>query len=541
MTFMAFPASTAALDIGSRFVETARRLGPQPALIHRGKTTTFSDLGCEVELLARGLLRAGLARNERVAVLIPPSRDFFAATFALFRAGATPVLIDPGIGFANMGAALAEAAPDAFVGSAKAHLARVLGRWAPTARLQVVCSTVSFGLRTLGDIRALGDSLGSLPLPMLTGSRAAILFTSGSTGAPKGAVYEHSMFAAQVEILRGMFGVTEGEVSLATFPLFGLFDAALGLTVVIPEMDFTNPGTVDPMAIVAPIQTYGVQQLFGSPALLDSVGRFGQRYAIALPTLKRVMSAGAPVPAKTLRRFAAMLDPDVPIHTPYGATEALPVTSIDSREILNETAVRTARGEGVCVGRPVNGVEVAVIETHEAPIKIWSDSLRVLKGQVGEIAVKGPVVTGEYFRRAEDTAKAKIAAENGFWHRMGDLGYFDDKGRLWLCGRKAHLVKTTNGDLYTDCVEGIFNVHPAVKRTALVGVKTTPVLCVELDPGTTTPNDTLKKELLELGESRAFTKDVRHILFHPSFPVDIRHNTKIFREQLAVWAAHELK
>jgi acyl-coenzyme A synthetase/AMP-(fatty) acid ligase len=369
--------------------------------------------------------------------------------------------------------------------------------------------------------------------------RAAILFTSGSTGAPKGAVYEHSMFSAQVDQLRELFDIKEGEVSLATFPLFGLFDVALGQTVVIPDMDFTRPGQVDPMAIIVPTQKYLIHQLFGSPALLDRVGRFGAAHGIALPTLKRVMSAGAPVPAKTLALFSRMLNQNVPIYTPYGATEALPVALTSSFEILEETAAKTLRGEGICVGKPVPGIEVAVIRIEEGPIKTWTDDLRASRGHVGEIAVKGPVVTGEYFRRIEDMAKAKIGDGKTFWHRMGDLGYFDALGRLWFCGRKAHRVKTEKGEHYTICVEGVFNAHPKVKRTALVGVGLNPVLCVELEPGTA-PSEELKKQILDIAGRPDFTRDIKDVLFHPSFPVDTRHNAKINREALALWAGRQL-
>ncbi len=531
-------ATAAATDLGSRLLDSAKRLGVQPALIHHDAVTTYAELGRDVELLAQGFLRAGFKKNDRVAVLIPPSRDFFAVSFALFRAGVTPVLVDPGIGFFNMSRCLAEAAPDAFVGSAKAHIARAAGGWAPTARLKVVAGGPSLGLPTLETMRELGRARTLDLPPVPADGRAAILFTSGSTGAPKGAVYEHSMFSAQVDQLRELFDIKEGESSLATFPLFGLFDVALGLTVVIPDMDFTRPGLVDPMAIVVPVQQYRVHQLFGSPALLDRVGRFGAKHGIALHTLKRVMSAGAPVPAKALALFGKMLNSEVPIYTPYGATEALPVALTSSFEILDETAAKTLRGEGICVGRPVKGIEVAVIQIEEGQIKTWSEDLRVARGTVGEIAVKGPVVTGEYLS-VEDMAKAKIGDGKSFWHRMGDLGYFDDLGRLWFCGRKAHRVRTEKGEHYTICVEGVFNAHPKVKRTALVGVGLNPVLCVELEPGTN-PSDALKNEILNLAGRPEFTQDIKDLLFHPGFPVDTRHNAKINRDALAVWAGARL-
>lgn len=521
-------------DVAGRFLEVARRRGKAPALVHRGRETSFAQLAEDVERLAAGLARAGLRPGERAALLVPPSRDFVACSFALFRLGAVPVLIDPGIGFKNFGRCLAEAEPAAFLGSPKAHLARLLGRWAPSASLSIVADGKVPGLWNTRELRRMGSPGGGAA----PSDPAAILFTSGSTGAPKGAVYTHAMFGAQLDLLRELFDVKEGEVSVATFPLFALFDAALGLTCVLPEMDFTRPGSVDPAAVIGPLQARRARQLFGSPALIDRLGRYGERHGVALPDLTRVMSAGAPVPARTLERFSRMLRPGTPVHTPYGATEALPVALIDSREILGGTAEATRAGKGVCVGRPVRGVEAAVIRISDEPISSWDESLRVPAGTVGEIAVKGPVVSREYFRRPEATAAAKIADGDGVRHRMGDLGYLDTEGRLWFCGRKAHRVSTAKGDLYTICVEGVFNGHPNVKRTALVGVGDKPVLCVEPEPGTNT--EELTRELLSLGARNPLTAPITTILYHPSFPVDIRHNAKIFREKLAVWAAGEL-
>lgn len=527
-------------DVAGRFLEVAARLGDAPALIHRGRAASFAELAAEVERLAAGLRRAGLQPGERAALLVPPSRDFFACTFALFRVGAVPVLIDPGIGFKNMGRCLEDAQPAAFIGSPKAHVARWLGRWAKSARLSLVADGKIPGLWNTRELRGVGGR-GEFSAPSAPAdAAAAILFTSGSTGTPKGAVYTHGIFSAQVELLRELFDIREGEVSVPTFPLFALFDVALGMTAVIPKMDFTRPGSVDPAAIIGPLQKHRAQQLFGSPALLDRVGRYGARHGVALPHLRRVMSAGAPVPAKVLARFKEMLGVGVPIHTPYGATEALPVALISVPEILNETAAMTAEGHGVCVGRPVRGMDADVITISDGPVHTWSESLRVRPGEIGEIVVKGDVVTREYFRLPQATALAKIRDGASVRHRMGDLGYFDERGRLWFCGRKSQRVKTDEGELYTIPVEGVFNAHPSVKRTALVGVGRTPVLCVELEPGTKTPEEDLTRELLALGRKCDHTRSIKTILYHPSFPVDIRHNAKIFREKLAAWAAERL-
>jgi len=515
----------------------------------KGFTLTFSELDSWSSTLAAGFIKAGIVRGTRTALLVPPSPELFAITFALFKAGAIPVFIDPGIGASNMKGCLAEAAPTAFIGIPKAHLARRLLGWG-RASLRIFI-TVNGG-RFWGGIplRALEkSSSGNYFIPADTDrdETAAILFTSGSTGPPKGVIYSHGNFAAQIEALQEIYAIQPGEIDLPTFPLFALFAPALGMTALIPEMDFTRPGMVDPLKIIATAIKYRATTMFGSPALLNRVGRYGEAEGITLPDMKRVISAGAPVPAATLERFAQLLPEGAEIFTPYGATEALPVCSIGSREILAETATASGKGNGICVGRPVKGLSLAVIAISDAPVGLWSDALRVPTGKIGEIVVRGPQVTAAYFNRPEATRLAKITdPDGGFWHRMGDLGYLDASGRVWFCGRKSHRLLTADGPLYTIPVEGVFNTHPEVFRTALVGIGTPgnqrPVLCVELEKGVSSSwKELIRTELLEIGAGFPHTAGIRDVLFHPAFPVDIRHNAKIFREKLAVWAAGKIK
>jgi acyl-CoA synthetase (AMP-forming)/AMP-acid ligase II len=353
------------------------------------------------------------------------------------------------------------------------------------------------------------------------------------------------MFTAQVEMLRKLYNIQPGDIDLQTFPLFGLFAPALGMTTIVPDMDATRPAQVDPGKIIEAIDNFGVTNLFGSPALLNRVGRFGVEQKIKLPSLRRVLSAGAPVSAEIIERFTKLLAPGVQIHTPYGATEALPVCSIGSDEVLNDTRARTQNGAGVCVGKPVADIELRIIRISDSPIPAWSDDLVLPHGQIGEITVKGPQVTREYYHRPESTALAKILAGDTFYHRMGDLGYLDEHGRVWFCGRKSHRVITATETLFTIMCEAVFNTHPQIYRTALVGVgapgAARPVICVELEKDAEhADRGALHKDLAALAASQAHTKNISTFLFHPAFPVDIRHNAKIFREKLAVWAARKL-
>src|SRR5690606_23630968 len=370
---------------------------------------------------------------------------------------------------------------------------------------------------------------------------AGILFTSGSTGVPKGVVYGHRHFVAQVDMLRSAFGIAPGGEDLPTFPPFALFDPALGLTSIIPDMDPTRPAKADPRKLHAAIARFGVTQLFGSPALMRARADHGA----PLPTVSRVTSAGAPVPAEAVARMRGLPPGDAQFWPPYGATECLPVAVIEGRELVT-LRERTATGAGTCVGRPVPPNEVRIIRITDEAIPEWSDALLASTGQVGALPGGGPAATDAYCRRDAQTALAKSREGGRVVHRMGDLGWFDGEGRLWFCGRKSQRVVTAGRTLCTEQVEPVFDAHPEVRRTALVGLgergAQRPLLCVELLPGVgRDAHARIAAELRHIGEGHVHTAHVALFAFHPAFPVDIRHNAKIGREKLAVWAARQLR
>lgn len=506
---------------------------------------SFKELAHETNLIATGLLASGFERGDRVVLMVPPGLEFFTLSFAFLQCGIIPVLIDPGIGIKNLKKCIGESKPVGFIGITKAHIARLALGWGrPTVKkIATVGPRLLWGGRLLRQIKAAGNS--DQPISCFepkADDLSAILFTSGSTGIPKGVMYTHGNMRQQVQMISDTFGIRPGEIDLPTFPPFALFNPTAGMSSVIPDMDPTKPAHVDPERLIRVIRQFEVTNMFGSPSLLDRVGRYVEANDIKLPTLNRVLSAGAPVPAKTLRRVSTMLNKDTQILTPYGATESMPVASIGSHELLtDEVQQLSAKGAGICIGLPVTQLEAEIIQISDEPITNWSDALVLGVGEVGEIVVKGKNVTHAYFNRDEATKLAKIKDGDTIRHRMGDLGYKDEKGRLWFCGRKAHRVKLADKELYTVQCESIFNQHPDVHRTALVGVNQQAILCVEIDREAVNPSpEKIKKELLEWATEHELTKDIHSLLFHPSFPVDIRHNAKIFREKLAVWAATKL-
>ncbi len=554
----ASPASTAMrVNVARRLTVMAARMPDALAVVvprtrgsdgrRRYDTYTFRQLEEESNRLASGLRALGVTPQTRIALLVRPGMEFIALVFALFKAGAVIVLIDPGMGRRNLVACLSDAEPEGFVAIPIVHAIRaVLRRRFPRARYNVTLGRRLFwGGVTLDELRLRGSSE---PVCHDTGADdpAAIIFTTGSTGPPKGVLYSHGNFDRQVTELGEFYRIQPGEVDLSGFPLFGLFNCALGVTTVVPDMDPSRPSRVDPRNLVEAIHDWQATQAFGSPAIWNRLGQHCQERNIQLPSLRRVISSGAPVPPHVLAQMKGCIAADGEVHTPYGATEALPVASITATEVLGETRHRWARGGGTCVGRRFPGIEWKVIAIADGPIATPAAELPA--GQIGELVVSGPVVTRQYVTRVETNALAKIADGSRIWHRMGDVGYLDDTGRFWYCGRMAHRVQTVDGTMFTIPCEAIFNQHPHVYRSALVGIgppeAQRPLIVVEPWPGkmsrTRRARRALFAELAELGRANPITETIHDFLMHRAMPVDIRHNAKIFREKLAVWAARKL-
>jgi len=557
-------ATEASSNVARRLAPFAREMADAPAVVvqrgrnllgkFRYRSTTFAELEADSDVISRGLQAYGVVPGMRLALLVKPGIEFVTLVFALLKSGATSILIDPGMGRKNMLSCLAEAEPEGFVAIPAAQAVRYFVRKRfPAAKLNVTVGRKLFwDGTTLNAIRTLGRNAdGNEPACVVRAAQdpAAIIFTTGSTGPPKGVLYSHGNFDHQVAEIREGFGIRPGETNVACFPLFGLFNAAMGVTTVVPRMDASRPAKANPKNIIAALNDQRATQSFASPAVWDNVGKYCADRGIKLTTLRDAYSAGAPVPPKVIERLTSCLPAGGRVHTPYGATEALPVSTIASTEVLGDakragTAKAWAVGRGTCVGKAFPGIERRVIRIVDGPIAEIAQTEQAPVGGIGELIVRGPVVTACYVTRTEANAKAKIADGETFWHRMGDTGYLDAEGRFWFCGRVAHRVRTAKGTLYTDPCEGIFNQHSSVLRSALVGVgpigEERPVIVCELVKSRTVRVSRLEAELREMARKNPVTFGIVNFLFHPSFPVDIRHNSKIFREKLAVWAAEKL-
>lgn len=527
-------------------VETA---GRNPTGSRRYRHVTFRELDDQSDRIAHGLHEMGVAPGTRLALLVRPGVDFIALVFGLFKAGVVIILIDPGMGRRNLLRCLSDAEPQGFVAIPAVHAMRtLLRRRFPSARFNVTVGRRWFwGGPTLEQLTRHARSGGPLAQTK-AGDPAAIIFTTGSTGPPKGVLYSHGNFDAQVDEIRDFYRIQPGEIDLPAFPLFGLFNCAMGVTAVIPDMDPSRPALVDPQMIVELARDWKPTQAFGSPAVWNRVGNYCRQNGIRLDSVRRVLSSGAPVSVEVLRMIKDCIHPDGDMHTPYGATESLPVASIAASEVLAETAAQTRQGAGVCVGRKFARIQWKVIRIVDGPIPSIDHAEVLPPGEIGELIVQGPVVTRRYVTRVEANATGKIPDSGDIWHRIGDAGYLDQQNRFWFCGRVAHRVLTAQGPLYTVRCEAIFNQHPDVFRSALVGVgppgSQRPVILLEPRKGRFPQDQAARSRLLDearqLGQSSPLTAAIHDILLHPAFPVDIRHNAKIFREKLALWAAGQL-
>lgn len=504
------------MNIAYRIKEQAALRPEKKAVVHGDLFYTFREFEERSNQMAHYFESIGITRGKRTLLFVKPCLDFSVITFALFKVGAVPVLIDPGMGIRNLLKSIGQVRPHAMIAIDLVHWIRRVRR-RPFSSIEVNVFMDAF--------KHLPFPKTYEPVPVSPDDFSAILFTSGGTGIPKGVQYTHGILNAQTDILRDIFRLTPADVDLPGFPLFALFTLAMGMTSVIPDMDPTRPAQCDPAKLVRNILKNQVTFGAGSPAIWERVGRYCQANNIQLGSLRNIVMFGAPVRAEIHELFKNVLVSG-DTFTPYGATECLPVSLMNGKAVRAETAQLTREGHGVCIGRAVPGAEIKIINISDIPETSLSE---VPPGTVGEIVVKGPMVTPAYFEMPEETAKAKIQSRGELWHRMGDLGYIDDKNRLWFLGRKSHRVK----DFYPIEVEAIFNRHPEVKRSAMVAFDGTIGLVIERCDGNMTMTPEFLRELRELGGTHPKSSVVRDFWLSRAFPVDIRHNIKIDRLKLS--------
>ena len=526
----------------------ARADDPSPAVVelHDGRvsTLTFAELERDIADLALGLADVGVRPGDRVAVLVTPGAGLTTAVFACWRAGATIVVADAGLGVRGLAHALRSARPDHVIGIPKAVVAlsalRVPGRRIVSGRLPGPLAATLHHAPTVAELTARGATLraAGTTLPELsdTDRDTAVFFTSGATGPAKGVVYRAAQLHLQVERLAGLYGGERDDAWVAAFPLFSLYGPAMGTAAAVPDMDPTRAGTLTAAALADASAAVDGRVVFASPAALRNVvataDALTERQREALRRVRVLMSAGAPVPVGLLRRVQELV-PSAVLHTPYGMTEVLPVADITLPEI--EAA---GPGNGVCVGRPVPGVTIAL-----APLDPEGRATGALTTEVG---VTGEIlVAADHRKQRYDRlwATERDSSRDPGHHRTGDVGHLDAEGRLWVEGRLVHVLSTAQGPLTPVGVEQRVETLPEVVSAAVVGVGpagTQQVVAVVAPREGAVRRHPLADAQLAADVRRVAGVDVAAVLAVPKLPVDIRHNSKIDRVAVSAWASRVL-
>jgi acyl-CoA synthetase (AMP-forming)/AMP-acid ligase II/pimeloyl-ACP methyl ester carboxylesterase len=519
-----------------------------PAVVAVGRApVSWAALNRRVRELAAGMAACGIRPGDRVGLLVEPSADLTAAVYAAWRAGAVVVVADKGLGFAGMRRALRSAALDHVVGSAPGlAAARLMGL--PGSRICAghLARPLRRALRVAHSLDDLAGAGHRAPLPdePAGGQDCAVVFTSGATGPAKGVVYRHDQVLAQLELLRSTYGITPEDRLVAAFAPFALLGPALGIGSAVPDIDVTTPGTLTAAGLADAVSAVDASIVFASPAALRNVAATGAgltgQQAVALGRVRLLMSAGAPVPVPLLESMRTLL-PAAEAHTPYGMTEALPVTDVSLDEILE-----AGTGVGVCVGLPLPSVEVAV--SPLSSLGAADGALTTDPDRPGEICVRAGHVKDRY-----DSLwlTERSTSRDPGWHRTGDVGHLDVRGRLWVEGRLPHVISTPHGVVTPVGVEQRVERLTVVEAAAAVGVGPagTQVVAVVVVLADAAPRHRgrLGQDRLRLA-GPALTQAVRAaagtevaaVLTTSRLPLDIRHASKIDRQEVAARATRVL-
>ena len=524
---------------------TTRSGDPSPAVVEvGGPETSWAELSRRVSDLAAGLSAAGVGAGDRVALLLEPSTDLTAAVYAVWRAGGVIVVADKGLGFRGMRRALRGAAPDHVLGAARGlAAARLMGLPGSRISARRTSPALRRALRAEHDLAALEVLGRSAPAPAEwpPDSDCAVVFTSGATGPAKGVVYTQRQVAAQLDLVRRTYRLTQDDALVAAFAPFSLLGPGLGIGSAVPDIDVTAPGSLTAAKLADAAAAVGATVVFASPAALRRVAATASELTpdqrSALGRVRLLMSAGAPVPTPLLRSLREVL-PSAEAHTPYGMTEALPVTDVSLDEIEAAGA-----GEGVCVGRPVPGVEVRTSPLSASGVP--GGPLSAQPGIRGEVCVRAAHVKDRYDALwATEHAAARFAG----WHRTGDVGHLDGEGRLWIEGRLAHVIVTAEGVVTPVGVEQRVERLPSVSAAAAVGVGpigAQVVVVVVVPSGGAAPGGFAARlrggsaslaaadEDLDRSVREVAGVEVAAVLVAAGLPVDIRHQSKVDRQELA--------
>jgi olefin beta-lactone synthetase len=505
--------------------------GDAIAIVDRRGPLTFRELDEASARVAAQLEQRGLGAGDPALILCPMSSDLYVTLIGLFRLGAMAMFVDPSAGRPHLERCCRLLAPRMFLGSAKAHLLRIISpaiRRIP--RHVVIGSSLPIPIPGTSSItsRITGPARTEVA-PVHEETPALVTFTSGSTGEPKAAVRTHGFLLAQHAVLEESLSLAPGEVDLATLPIFVLANLASGVTSVIPDADLRYPGRIEPGPIYDQLHQLDQRhrlvpsRIAASPALLARLAAYTRETATPLGAFTRIFTGGAPVFPSLLASLHAAA-PAAEVTAVYGSTEAEPIAHVTWQEITDADRNAMRTGAGLLTGHPVASIQLRILpDRWGQPIAALAssdlDALALPAGEPGEIVVSGPhVLTGYLHGQGDEETKFEVDGRR--WHRTGDAGYLDADGRLWLLGRCSARIDDSRGRVYPFAVECALDGIAAVRRTAFLSHGGRRLLVAELEPGASPETG----EALRAACAWAHPDDVR-IIEH--LPVDARHNAKI--------------
>jgi acyl-CoA synthetase (AMP-forming)/AMP-acid ligase II len=482
--------------------------------------------------LASSLARRGVAPGDRVLIMVPMSIALYQSMLATLKLGGVCLFVDPADGLRHLDRVAAMMRPKAYIAAPRAHALRLLcpSLW----RIPVQVSTAP----TLPHAESLEALVGggdpTLPTAAVAADDAAVIsFTSGSTGRPKGVRRTHTDLRTQFRILCEHEGKKMLGVNFCAFPMIPIDDCAFGRTSLLAKVEPGRMGEADPALLVDQMRAYPPALVSCPPLLLTRIVEHCLREGVKLDSVRYVYTGGGDIPIGTVRRLSQAM-PAARLHMIYGSTEAEPVAMISDKEVLAETAALAARGEGRCVGRAGGEIRVAVVRPTEGPLT----SLEPASG-FGEIVVAGPHVNASYYENEEETRLHKFhdPVTGIRWHRMGDLGYLDAQGRLFVVGRLATRVETPVGTLHPGLVEPVFEQIDGVARAALAGIpivvkgepQTSAALFIETAAGGADPSAVLEAATRLVKERHL---PIRTVEIVPAIPLDRRIAAKVLYDEL---------
>ncbi len=513
-------------------------------------TKSWAELAADISTVAQGLREVGVKAGDRVNLMVPPGAKLTTLIYACMSLGAVIVVADTGLGAKGLTRALKGARPDFLVGIRTALVAAKSLGW-PGTRIaaESLPAPVARALGVKAQLTDFVASQGFEPAEIHPDDDAAVLYTSGSTGPAKGVVYTHRQLAGMRDAIRNTYNLKAGTGLVAGFAPFALLGPALGATSVTPTMDVTQPKTLTATALASATQAINATTIFASPAALMNVVRtckdLTSAQKAALGSVEVLLSAGAPLAVPLLEAVQSVV-PQASIHTPYGMTEALPITDVSFEEIKAahaegaSGAMAHAR-DGVCVGKPVFDAQICLAPLDEQGKSIAETTFE--PGICGEILVAAPHVKDRY-----DTlwVTEQDSISTPGWHRTGDVGHFDEAGRLWVEGRLGHVMNTSQGILTPVAAEQAAELLQEIRRAAVVAVgpegSAAVVVVAETDPRATA-NGSASATLSQKVRAKVLEEtgiEVAAVLVVKEHPTDIRHNSKIDRPLLTSWATQVL-